>query len=56
MRYILVGLTFGVAWAAIQYARGTQPPEVAVLVILCGVFGALLWGARALLLRYRGRK
>lgn len=56
MKYILVGLTFGVAWAAMQYARGTQPPEAAMLIILCGAFGALLWGARVLFLRFRGRK
>ena len=52
MRYIAVGLAFGCAWAAIQYLRGetTSLPALAGPVLLCGAFGALLWGVRAALL------
>ena len=58
MRYIAVGLAFGCAWAAIQYFRGetTALPELAGPVILCGLFGALLWGVRAALIRLLGKR
>ena len=58
MRYIAVGLAFGCAWAAIQYVRGemTALPELAAPVLLCGAFGALLWGLRWALVRLVGRR
>ncbi|MDE0059800.1 MAG: hypothetical protein OXI22_09610 [Defluviicoccus sp.] len=58
MRYIAVGLAFGCAWAAIQYLRGetTALPALAGPVLLCGAFGALLWGLRAALIRLAGRR
>ena len=58
MRYIAVGLAFGCAWAAIQYFRGelTAPAALAGPVVLCGLFGALLWGARAALIRLAGKR
>jgi hypothetical protein len=57
MRYIVVGLAFGVVWAIMQWSRGevTEPVALAVPVLLSGAFGALLWGLRALVLRFRGR-
>ena len=58
MRYIAVGLVFGCGWAAIQYFRG-EIADLAALagpVLLCGLFGALLWGLRALLIRAVGRR
>ena len=58
MRYIAIGLAFGCAWAAIQYFRGevTAPAALAGPVVLCGLFGALLWGVRAALIRLVGRR
>lgn len=56
MRYIAVGLAFGAAWAAMQIARGEDEPVVlAAAVVLCGLFGAALWGLRALVLGWRRR-
>lgn len=58
MRYIAVGLAFGCGWAAIQYFRG-EIADLAALagpVLLCGLFGALLWGLRAVLIRAVGRR
>ena len=57
MRYIAIGLAFGVAWAAIQLLRGemTAPVQLAVPIVLCGAFGAALWGVRALILRLTRR-
>ena len=58
MRYIAVGLAFGCGWAAIQYFRGEMAdiPALAGPVLLCGLFGALLWGLRAVLIRVVGRR
>ncbi len=57
MRYILVGLAFGLAWAAMQVVRGetSEPAVLAGAVLICGLFGALLWGLRSLALRLRRR-
>ena len=58
MRYIAVGLAFGCAWAANQYFRGemTALPALAGPVVLCGLFGVLLWGVRAALIRVVGKR
>lgn len=58
MRYVAVGLAFGCGWAAIQYFRGevTEPAALAGPVLLCGLFGALLWGLRAALIRLVGKR
>ena len=58
MRYIAVGLAFGCGWAAIQYFRGdvTEPAALAGPILLCGLFGALLWGLRAALIRLLGKR
>ena len=57
MRYIVVGLAFGLAWAAMQVVRGdaSEPAELVAAVIVCGLFGAVLWGIRSLVLRWRRR-
>ncbi len=57
VRYIAVGLAFGLTWAAMQVARGeaAEPVALAGAVVLCTLFGALLWGMRSLVLRWRGR-
>ncbi len=57
MRYIAVGLAFGLAWAAMQVVRGetSEPAVLAVAVVICGLFGAVLWGIRSLALRWRRR-
>lgn len=56
MKFILTGLALGVAWALMQYTRGTitEPAALAGPVVLFGLFGAVLWGVRVLLERYRG--
>lgn len=57
MKYILVGMGFGLLWAFIQGLRGTSEPLPLIgPVILCGAFGAVLWGLRILVLRFRGPK
>lgn len=58
MRYIAVGLAFGCAWAAIQYLRGemTALAQLAAPVLLCGAFGALLWGVRVAVIRLSGKR
>lgn len=55
MKYIIVGLAFGLGWAGIQYFNGaiTNPVALAGPVLLFGIFGAVLWGIRALVLRLR---
>ena len=54
MRYIAVGLAFGLAWVAMQVVRGdgSEPAVLAGAVIVCGLFGAVLWGIRSLVLRW----
>ena len=58
MRYIAVGLAFGCGWAAIQYFRGevTTIPALAGPILLCGLFGGLLWAIRAVLVRLVGKR
>ncbi len=54
----MVGLAFGLAWAAMQAVRGetSEPVVLAVAVVICGLFGAVLWGIRSLALRWRRRR
>ncbi len=58
MRYIVVGLAFGLAWAAMQVVRGdtAEPAVLAAAVVICGLFGAVLWAIRSLVLRWRRRR
>lgn len=58
MKYIAVGLIFGIAWAAIQYSQGefTKFAELGGPVLLCGAFGAVLWLARVIYLKLAGRE
>ena len=57
MRYIVVGLAFGLAWAAMQVVRGetSEPAVLVIAVVICGLFGAVLWGIRSMVLRWRQR-
>lgn len=57
MRYILIGIAFGMIWATLQWSREeiTAPAALLGPVLLCGIFGALLWGVRTLVIRFRGR-
>jgi len=55
LRYIAVGLAFGLVWAVMQVVRGdtTELAMLVVAVLVCGLFGAMLWGIRSLVLRLR---
>ena len=57
MRYVLVGLAFGAAWAATQLLRGEPgaPAGLVLPVLLCGAFGGLLWALRVLVARLARR-
>ena len=57
MRYIAVGLAFGLVWAGMTFVRDdtTEPVVLAGAVTMCGLFGAVLWGVRTLLVRWRQR-
>ena len=57
MRYIAVGLAFGLVWATMQVVRGetSEPAALAAAVVICTLFGAVLWGLRTLVLRLRRR-
>ncbi len=57
MRYIVVGLAFGMVWAILQWSRDeiVEPVTLLVSVLLCGAFGAFLWGVRTLVIHLRGR-
>lgn len=58
MRNILLGFLIGGAWAFMQWSRDsiTDPIALAVPIVLCGAFGGLMWGARILMLKYRGKR
>ncbi len=53
--YIVVGLVFGLVWAGVMWGREavTDPAELIGPVLLCGIFGGVLWGVRVLVLRFR---
>ena len=55
MRYITIGFLFGGVWGVIQMARGdiTNPVELAIPIIFCGIFGGILWGAKTLVEKIR---
>ena len=55
LRYIVVGLAFGLVWAAMQAVRGetSEPVTLVAAVVICGLFGAVLWAIRSLVLRLR---
>ena len=58
LRYVIIGLAFGLIWATIQYANG-QIRDVAALagpVLVFGVAGLLMWGLRRLFVRIRGNR
>ena len=57
MKYVLVGLAFGLLWAAIQYTRDTVTEPAALLgpILLFGLFGLVMWGLRVLIIQIRKR-
>lgn len=58
LRFVAIGLLFGVVWAGMQYIKGdvTDPVALAVPVIFFGFAGIVMWGLRRLVLTLRGRR
>ena len=57
LRYVAIGLAFGLIWAAMQYANG-QIRDVATLagpVIVFGLAGLVMWGLRRAVIALRNR-
>ena len=57
LRYVMIGLAFGLIWAAIQYTNGsiTDFKLLAGPVVVFGVAGILMWGLRRALITLRNR-
>ena len=57
LRYIAIGLVFGLIWASMQYANGQirDPVALAGPVIALGAAGLLMWLLRCLVVRLRNR-
>ena len=57
IRYVLIGLGFGLIWAIIQYTKGsiTDLNVLAGPVIVFGVMGLGLWGIRRAVIALRDR-
>ena len=57
IRYVLIGLGFGLIWAAIQYANGnvTDLNILAGPVIVFGAMGLVMWGIRRVVIALRNR-
>ena len=56
LRYVLIGLGFGLIWAIIQYTNGsiTDFKVLAGPVIVFGAAGLLMWGLRRAVIKMRG--
>ncbi len=57
LRYVAIGLAFGLIWAAMQYANG-QIRDIATLigpVVVFGLAGLLMWGLRRAVIALRNR-
>lgn len=57
LRYVTIGLAFGLIWAVMQYGNG-QIRDVTLLIGPVAVFGAaglLMWALRRALRHFRGR-
>lgn len=57
IRYVLIGLGFGLIWAVIQYTNGnvTDFNILAGPVIVFGAMGLVMWGIRRAVIALRNR-
>ena len=57
LRYVLIGLGFGLIWAAIVYTNGTitNLNQLAGPVIVFGLAGLIMWGLRRAVIALRNR-
>lgn len=57
LRYVTIGLAFGLIWAVMQYANGQIRDITALIgpVLVFGVAGLLMWGLRRFLRSMRNR-
>ncbi|MGB0631182.1 MAG: hypothetical protein ACPGRZ_10850 [Alphaproteobacteria bacterium] len=57
LRYVTIGLAFGLIWAVIQYTNGsiTDFKILAGPVIVFGAAGLLMWGIRRAVIALRNR-
>ena len=58
LRYLTIGLCFGLIWAVIQYTNGSITGLNALIgpVIIFGAAGLLLWGLRRVISLLRRSK
>ena len=58
LRYLTIGLCFGLIWAVIQYTNGSITGLNALIgpVIIFGASGLLLWGLRRVISLLRRQK
>tara|TARA_R110002072_G_scaffold12070_7_gene53164 strand:+ start:1177 stop:1374 length:198 start_codon:yes stop_codon:yes gene_type:complete len=57
VRFVTIGLAFGLVWATVQYVNG-QIRDFAVLigpVLVFGAAGLLMWVLRQAVIRFRNR-
>ena len=57
LRFVAIGLAFGLIWAVMQYTNG-QIRDIGTLagpVIVFGFAGLVMWGGRRLVIRLRNR-
>lgn len=57
LRYVMIGLGFGVIWAAIQFSNGQVRDPVALVgpLVMFVIFGFLMWLLRRLVVWIRSR-
>lgn len=57
LRYVMIGLGFGVIWAAIQFSNGQVRDPVALIgpLVMFVIFGFLMWLLRRLVVWIRSR-
>ena len=57
LRFVAIGLAFGLIWAAMQYANG-QIRDIGALfgpVVVFGLAGFVMWALRQAVMRLRNR-
>lgn len=57
VRFVTIGLAFGLVWATVQYVNG-QIRDFSVLigpVLVFGLAGLLMWGLRQAVIYFRNR-